>query len=111
MRPHLSLTLVTILLMAPSLSDQAVAQGAGQLTTCVEAPASAASQTARRKSVRSDCNPAQARTLAILRARANASAALRQSCIDRISPAERQAACAAVGMTPAPAQNAGMGVQ
>jgi hypothetical protein len=107
LKPILIALAVTVL-ASFSLEQIALAQTLVPLTTCVEAPASAVNVSARRKSIRSDCDPNQARNNAFLRARSNATVALSSTCIQRISAAERQATCRALGLVPAPSRNNGM---
>lgn len=82
------------------------------LTVCAEVPATAVNISARRKSTRTDCNPRQAKSLAILQARVNAANALAPACRANISRVEAEAACAAQGKTLATTQpTGGLGVE
>jgi hypothetical protein len=105
----LSIATATILVSAVWLGAPAQAEQLVPLSICVEAPAQFTNVTAKRRATRTECSPAQARSNAILQARVNAANALRTSCINRISAAERQATCQAFGFVPA--QNQGMGTQ
>jgi hypothetical protein len=90
-------------------SRGASAQVLVPLAICVEAPAAAANVSAMRKSIRSDCDPFQARNIAITQARANVVNALGGACVGQLSAAERQAICRAQGLRPVPA--AGLGFE
>lgn len=105
---RLSFAAATVLASGLSFNAPALAQ---PLTICVEAAASATNITAKRRATRTECSRDAARRNAILGARANAAAALRADCIDRISATERQATCEARGLVPAPAPNRGMGIE
>lgn len=94
------------------LAPDAAAQNLVPLTACAEVPATAVNISAHRKSVRTDCNPHQAKSLAVLQARANAATALAPTCRASISRAEAEAACAAQGKTLATTQPmGGLGVE
>lgn len=106
-RPALGglLAIAVTIFGAPAASAQLV-----PLTICAEVPPSAVNVSARRKSTRTDCNPNQARNLAILNARSNAQSALAATCRLQISRAEAAAACEAQGLTLATTQpNGGLG--
>lgn len=97
----------TSTVLAPDAAAQLV-----PLTACAEVPATAVNISARRKSTRTDCNPSQAKSLALLQARANAATALAPACRANISRAEAEAACAAQGKTLATTQpTGGLGVE
>lgn len=69
------------------------------ITTCVEVPATVVNESRRRKSVRTDCSPSHARTLALNQSRVNARDALAPTCRAQITLAEAQAVCADRNMT------------
>ena len=71
------------------------------IPTCVEVTGADIPVSARRRGDASDCDPLQARNLATLRARANASAALTPTCLARASRAMAVRACATIGLRPA----------
>ncbi|MET4484340.1 hypothetical protein ABIB66_008912 [Bradyrhizobium sp. F1.13.3] len=71
------------------------------IPTCVEVTGADIPVSARRRGDASDCDPSQARNLATLRARANASAALAPTCLSRASRAMAARACGNIGLRPA----------
>lgn len=100
MKPTLSLTLFVLgLLMALYAMDPPSTKGLVPLTICVEVPSSTVNFGALRKATRTECNPAQAKTNAILAARVNALQALEITCRSQITREEAEAACAARGLT------------
>jgi hypothetical protein len=110
MKPTLSLTLFVFgLLIAVYALNPPTTTGQTLIpyTICVEVPSSAVNVGALRKATRTECNPAQAKTNAILAARVNALQALEGTCRSQITREAAQAACAARGLTLVLNQNNG----
>jgi hypothetical protein len=103
----ISIAALLCLIVEAIVASAVLAQDSVPLTACAEVPRAAVDTTARRRSTRTDCNPNQARTLAILQSRINARDALEATCRRRISRAEAEAACTAHGKTLATTQVTG----
>jgi hypothetical protein len=94
----LGLAITSLFLFPQSARSQLVA-----IPTCVEVTATDVPVSARRAGTGSDCDPAAARSRAVLQARANASAALAPTCLARTTRAMAVRACGSVGKAPATA--------
>lgn len=110
---RLILIVMAVLMFAVEsfLASDAAAQSLVPLTVCAEVPATTVSISARRSSTRTDCNPRQAKSLAVLQSRVNAADALAPACRANISRAEAEAACAAQGKTLATNGGGGLSIE
>ena len=91
----LGLALMSLFLFPQTARSQLFA-----IPTCVEVTRTDVPVSARRRGTGSDCDPATAKSRAIVLARTNASNALALTCRARTTRAMAQRACATIGKTP-----------
>ncbi len=96
MRPVEMLSALAFMTIGLTWAGEALAQLA-QITACVEVPQSTLDESRKRKSTRSNCDPAAAQRAAVSQSRVNARDALASTCRQRITPAMAAAICAGAG--------------